>query len=160
MMNFGITSETSIDFIGSNAKMNELNAAVGIHSLGLLDLAMQRRGQVSQVYRELLRDLDVIRFFEIQPNVRPNYQYFPIFLPSERHRNTLHAYLLSRDIQSRRYFFPALHQVHALKRFATAPLPISENIASRILCLPLHSDMSGGDVFFIVEEIRAGLQNI
>ena len=75
-----------------------------------------------------------------QIDLEYNYAYYPVLFESENELNDAMKRLKSIDVYARRYFYPSLNMLPYLKR--KEPCPVSENISSRILCLPLYFDLS------------------
>ncbi|MFN7095203.1 MAG: DegT/DnrJ/EryC1/StrS family aminotransferase, partial [Burkholderiales bacterium] len=131
LINFGITGYDCINGIGINSKMNEFSAAMGLAVLEHISDIMAERERVSITYGELLNP-------ELIPSVidyaSANYSYYPILLKDEFTLLAVRDALLANEIMPRRYFYPSLNTLNYVKYQAC---PISEGIASRILCLPM-----------------------
>ena len=80
LKNFGFAGETEVVAPGINSKVDEVRAAYGLLNLKQVDTAIEQRHQVAIRYREALRDVTGVRFFDDMPGVRHNYSYFPIFI--------------------------------------------------------------------------------
>ena len=109
LRNFGIKNEEIVEAVGSNAKMNEFAAAMGICNLRHLDENIAKRKQVADRYRDRLADIPGIRLNAVQKDVDSNYAYFPIIVsPREAgfSRNELSEELKKHNIFTRRYFYP------------------------------------------------------
>lgn len=153
MINFGITGPESIEALGVNAKMCELQAAMGLSVLDEMETNLQLRAQAWHRYHEALPK-------NLQLQVRRqalgyNYGYFPVVFASEAQAVRVAATLKESGIMVRRYFYPSLDSVACLE--AGTIQPISKNIASRILCLPLFSDLGSQDSQWIVDQIERAL---
>ena len=83
LKNFGFAGETTVVAPGINSKMDEVRSAYGLLNLKQVDQAISNRQKVAKRYREALRDVPGIRFFDDTPGVRHNYSYFPIFINAE-----------------------------------------------------------------------------
>lgn len=154
MTNFGFTGETKIELIGTNAKLSEIHAVFGLHSLKYLPDAIQVRRRLIQYYRESLSDMDGIRFLKPQPEVEGNAQYCPIFLNSETNRDKIYDALKARDIFARKYFHPLVNHFSPYIERYPAHTPVAEEAARTVLCLPLHTLMRQKDVDTVVAAIR------
>ncbi|MEA3009027.1 MAG: hypothetical protein QOJ91_719 [Sphingomonadales bacterium] len=157
--NFGIASEVSIPVIGTNAKMSEFNAALGLLQLGHFEQVRQGRKRVDGLYREALADVAGIECLPIPEGVEPNHSYFPIFVTPEfgRSRDALYESLKAQGIYARRYFYPLLSSLPmygSLPSAAPANLPIATVAAEQILCLPIFPDLSDSDLERVVSVIR------
>jgi len=153
MINFGITGPETIEALGINAKMSELQAAMGLCVLDEMDVNVQGRKAVWCRYEKVLGQT-------LQLQVRPkeldyNYAYFPIVLQSEKRVVRLAAQLRENGVLARRYFYPSLESVTCLGLEVSQS--ISKDIASRILCLPIFSDLKSSDQARIVSIVMSPL---
>lgn len=147
MINFGITGPESIEELGINAKMNELQAAMGLCVLDEMEENVTARAAVWHRYEQALGQT-------LQLQAKPealdyNYAYFPVVFESEEQAVRVAATLKENGVQARRYFYPSLESVDCLG--VVAGQPVSKNIASCILCLPVFSDLSDYDQKVITE---------
>lgn len=128
--------------LGINAKASELHAAMGLCNLKYIDQIIKKRKKVAESYDKLLDD-DFIKQ-SIKEDTNYNYSYFPIVFKNESQLLAAKKMLEHVGIYPRRYFYPSLNLLPYIKvRF---PCPISEDIASRILCLPLYPDLAEKDI--------------
>jgi dTDP-4-amino-4,6-dideoxygalactose transaminase len=65
----------------------------------------------------------------------------------------------ARDVVVRKYFYPAIHQLKPYKKFVSGKLRVSEDISSRILCLPIHADLTAEQVDFVAESVLEHLED-
>lgn len=152
MRNFGFKSEDEVEQTGVNGKMDEVRAAIGLAALGRLDAAIQARKRVVTRYLDAFReippdDLVVRREIYQDPEVRLNYAYFPILIPGRKgfNRDVLHASLRAAGIEARKYYYPAVTDIPRYARFIDpAQLPMTRYASARILCLPVHHEMTAG----------------
>lgn len=138
MINFGIAGPESIDELGINAKMNELQAAMGLCVLDEMVENLKARADVWRRYEQALSQT-------LQLQVKPegldyNYAYFPVVFYSEEQAVSVAAALKESGVLARRYFYPSLDSVECLG--GEADQPVSKEIASRILCLPIYTGLS------------------
>lgn len=153
MVNFGITGPEMIEELGINAKMNELQAAVGLCVLDEMEENLKARATVWRHYKQALSQT-------LQMQTKPegldyNYAYFPVVFESEEQAVRVAASLKENGVLARRYFYPSLESVECLG--AKADQPVSKDIASRILCLPIYRGLSENDQNFIINLIKAEL---
>lgn len=127
---------------GINAKNSEFHAAMGLCNLKYIDDIITNRKKTSETYDTLLENR-VERPF-ISGDVQYNYAYYPVIFETEEELLHAKSQLENNDIESRRYFYPSLNTMTYLKN--TISCPISEDIARRILCLPLFSGLNDEDV--------------
>ena len=115
LKNFGFAGETEVVAPGINSKMDEVRAAYGLLNLKQVDKAIEARRQVVIKYREALRDVEGITFFDDIPGVRHNYSYFPIFVDACKYgmtRDELYVKMKEQGVLGRRYFYPSLIPQH------------------------------------------------
>lgn len=159
LKNFGFESETEVIAPGINSKMDEVRAAYGLLNLRQIDAAIEARHRVAIRYREALRPVEGIRFFDDMPGVRHNYSYFPIFVDAEKYgmtRDELFNKLREHGILSRRYFYPLISTFSTYRGLPSATaenLPNATRIANEVICLPMHHELSEGDVDSVLQLI-------
>lgn len=157
-MNFGIDSETEdIYNIGTNAKMNEFQAAMGLCNLKHIDEALERRHQSADLYRKLLNNIDGIRCLKDQDNIKHNYAYFPILIDKEKYgkdRNELMEKLKENNIYCRKYFYPITSEFTYYKNKYNSNTPIAKYVAENILVLPLYDSLTHEDIETICSIIK------
>lgn len=159
LKNFGFAGETEVVAPGINSKMDEVRAAYGLLNLKQVDEAIEKRHQVAVKYREALRSVKGIRFFDDMPGVRHNYSYFPIFIKAEEYgmtRDELYFKMKERGVLGRRYFYPLISTFSTYRGLPSAVpdnLPVATRIANEVICLPMHHVLGDGDVQRILELI-------
>ena len=159
LKNFGFESETEVIAPGINSKLDEMRAIYGLLNLRQVDDAIEARHHVAIRYRDALRPVQGIRFFDDMPGVRHNYSYFPIFVDSEKYgmtRDELFFKLRENNIISRRYFYPLISTFSTYKGLPSATtenLPNATRIANEVICLPMHHELSQEDVDRVLEII-------
>jgi len=157
LKNFGIVDETVVAGVGMNGKMSEINAAFGLLQLKYVDEYRAKRQNLDTLYRKLLHGIDGIRPAH-SAREGGNYSYFPIITePSYGFsRDFLYERLKNNGIFSRRYFYPLISEIapyNNLPSAAAVQLPIANDTAQRILCLPIYPDLSEAEVSRIVKII-------
>lgn len=145
MRNFGHTSPTSFDGVGVNAKNSEFHAAMGLCNLRYIDEILKQRARISTYYDESLKNLRVQRP-KLLEGIEYNYAYYPVVFESEELLLKVMARLEKASIFGRRYFYPSLSTLNYID---SSPMPVSDDIASRILCLPLYHTLSREEVDYI-----------
>lgn len=159
LKNFGFAGETEVVAPGINSKMDEVRAAYGLLNLRQVDACIDARRQVAVRYRDALRDVPGISFFDDMPGVRHNYSYFPIFVKAEEYgmtRDELYFKLKEHNILGRRYFYPLISTFstyRGLPSAATENLPVATRVANEVICLPMHNELSEEDLNRIIEVI-------
>lgn len=142
MINFGFTGPESIECLGINAKMNEFQAAMGLCLLDGMDAVIARRQEIAELYNIKLSNGDITRSVWMDRSSN-NYAYYPIVLKDERITKKVQKALNKADIFPRRYFYPSLDTLDFISRGQHTP--VSQNIAGRILCLPLFTDLKNSE---------------
>ena len=144
--NFGHNGPLDFHGVGINGKISELQGAMGLAVLPHMGTIVSGRKQVVTWYQEYL-DFSKLKSMKIRENTQWNYSYFPVIFETEDQLLKVQAVLNEQHIFPRRYFYPSLNTIPYTNG---KPMPISESIASRILCLPLYVDLSLEDVLEIV----------
>ena len=159
LKNFGFAGETEVVGPGINSKMDEVRSAYGLLNLQQVDAAIEARHQVAIQYRDALRDVPGISFFDDMPGVRHNYSYFPIFVDAEKYgmtRDELYFKMKDNGVLGRRYFYPLISSFSSYRGLPSAApenLPNANRIAYSVICLPLHHELNGADIERIIAEI-------
>ena len=157
LKNFGFAGETTVMGPGINSKMDEMRSAYGLLNLKQVDAAIEARHQVAIVYREALREVEGITYFDDMPGVKHNYSYFPIFIDAEKYgmtRDELYAKMKSHNVLGRRYFYPLISEFSTYRGLESARpenLPMAHKMADSVICLPMHHELSKEDLERILE---------
>ena len=152
LKNFGITGEVTVVAPGINGKMDEMRSAYGLLNLKQVDAAIEKRHQVAVKYREALRNISGIRFFDDMPDVRHNYSYFPIFINASEYgmtRDELYFKMKEQNVFGRRYFYPLISSFSTYCGLPSATpenLPVATRMANEVICLPMHHSLSEEDI--------------
>lgn len=161
LKNFGFANETTVVGPGINSKMDEIRAAYGLLNLKLVDDCIAARQQVAIKYREALRDVEGITFFDDMPGVKHNYSYFPIFIDAKAYgltRDELYFKMKEQNVLGRRYFYPLISEFSTYRGLESADpknLPNAHKMADSVLCLPMHHELSKEDLDRILDIIVA-----
>lgn len=145
---FGFENHADIVEDGTNAKMTEVHAAVGLANLKYLNKALEDRRYKYFYYKDKLSINPNISFQKI---TECNYSYFPVLFENEEVLLKVISALNNENVFPRRYFYPSINTFNKL--FPYVSMPISENIASRILCLPLYYNLEIKDIDRIIKVI-------
>lgn len=143
---FGFENHADIVEDGTNGKMTEVHAAIGLANLKYLDDALADRKKKYALYKDALSKDSSLSFQRI--NEGCNYSYFPVIFKDEETVLKVTTALNAENIFPRRYFYPSVNTFTKLVPYT--PMPVSEDIASRILCLPLYYTLSEDDIDRIV----------
>ncbi|MDG5800316.1 DegT/DnrJ/EryC1/StrS family aminotransferase [Marinilabiliaceae bacterium ANBcel2] len=156
LKNFGFRGETTVVAPGINAKMNEIQAAFGLLQLKYIDAAREKRKTIAETYREALKVVNGIECLHDAPIVKHAYSYFPVLIDKEKYgmsRDQLYEKLIENNIYSRRYFYPLISNFptyRGLKSSNPDNLSIANDIAEKVLCLPIYPDLSADHIKTII----------
>lgn len=159
LKNFGFAGETEVVAPGINSKMDEVRAAYGLLNLKQVDEAIEKRHQVAIKYRNALRNVSGIRFFDDMPGVRHNYSYFPIFINAEEYgqsRDEVYFKMKSDGVLGRRYFYPLISTFSTYRSLPSAGaenLPVATKVANEVICLPMHHELTDADIERVLNHI-------
>ena len=159
LKNFGFAGETEVVAPGINSKMDEVRAAYGLLNLKQVDEAIEKRHQVAVKYRNALRNVPGIHFFDDMPGVRHNYSYFPIFINAEEYgmtRDELYFKMKADGVLGRRYFYPLISTFSTYRSLPSAGaenLPVATKVANEVICLPMHHELTDADIERVLNHI-------
>lgn len=160
LKNFGFANEVTVVGPGINSKMDEVRSAYGLLNLRQVDAAIEARHQVAIKYREALRDVEGITFFDDMPGVKHNYSYFPIFVDAEKYgmtRDELYFKMKEQNVLSRRYFYPLISEFSTYRGLESARpdnLPNAHKMADTVICLPMHHALNCKDIEKVINVIK------
>lgn len=152
LKNFGFAGETTVVGPGINSKIDEMRAAYGILNLRQVDAAIEARHQVAIKYRDALRSVEGVSFFDDMPGVKHNYSYFPIFIDEQKYgmsRDALYEKMKTANVLGRRYFYPLISEFSTYRGLESANsenLPNAHKMANSVICLPMHHTLSENDI--------------
>lgn len=167
MKNFGFQGYDNVSYIGTNGKMTEVCAAMGLTNLECIDefLSANQRNYAS--YRDGLHGLDGIRLVQYDQGQRYNYQYIVVEVDSEMTglgRDGLVAVLHAENVLARKYFWPGCHQMQPYRSYfphAKLLLPETEKLAARVMVLPTGTAVGPYEINKVCEIIRTAIaQNV
>lgn len=162
MRNFGFTGYDQVEYLGMNAKMPEVCAAMGLTGLENIEqfIAVNRRNHAG--YRTQLAELPGLRVAPFDPDERGNFQYVIVEIdPAEcpLTRDELLRVLHADNILARRYFFPGCHRMEPYRAlFPDCVLPETERLSGRVLALPTGTAVGHREVELVAAVIRAALR--
>lgn len=148
--NFGHKGELEFHGLGINAKMSELQAAMGIAVLPFVQEIIESRRKILKVYDNNL-NFNKLKKMLIREDTDWNYSYYPIIFENEKQLLKVQKALNKEQIFPRRYFYPSLN---TLDYVTFTEMKISEDISKRILCLPLYKDLKKSEI-----ELISGIVN-
>lgn len=157
LKNFGFANEVTVVGPGINSKMDEIRAAYGLLNLRQVDAAIEARHKVAIKYREALRDVEGITFFDDMPRVKHNYSYFPIFVDADKYgitRDELYFKMKDQNVLGRRYFYPLISEFSTYRGLDSARpdnLPNAHKMADTVICLPMHHVLSDEEIKRVID---------
>lgn len=165
MRNFGFAHFDKVIHIGTNGKMCELSAAMGLTSLDSLDefVAVNRRNY--RHYRQQLAGLDGVHLIDYDPREQGNYQYVVVDFDAARTglaRDELIQLMFSENVRARRYFWPGAHRMEPYRSYfpnAHLLLPETERVAGRVVVLPTGTAIGPTDIDAICSIVRVALSD-
>ena len=166
LKNFGFEDEVTVMAPGINCKMDEVRSVYGLLNLKIVDKAIARRKEVAELYVNQLRDIEGIGLYEPiaasfdDTDTTLNYSYFPIFIDAESYgitRDDVYLMLQSNGIYGRRYFYPLISSFAPYKDIPSSSvenLPVSNDFADRVICLPMHHELTDEDILRVVSALK------
>jgi len=160
MRNFGFAGYDKVIYIGTNGKMNEVSAAMGLTNLESIGDFINSNRRNYLLYREQLADLPGVRLWQYLDGDDRNYQYVVLEIDDTAFgisRDALMHLLWANNVLARRYFFPGCHRMEPYRSFfphAHFLLPETERLAGRVLQLPTGTGVSMQDITVICSLIR------
>ena len=159
LKNFGFKNELEVVMPGTNAKMNEMQALMGILVLRHLEEAIGKRARIAELYREKLKNISGIHLTSpLSPEIENTYAYMPVEVVEREFgmsRDGLYEKLRKYNVFSRRYFYPLVCDYACYRSVSIDdPLTIARRVADRILTLPIYDSLTLSDVENICEIIH------
>ena len=146
--NFGVHGE-ELECFGTNAKMNEFQAAMGVCNLRHIDEELALRKAVFEKYVERLSGKDGLTLLKVHAGVKQNYAYFPVLIDKKKfgiNRDELCVKLAESGIFARKYFYPLVSENKEFGEDLADKTPIAKDISRNIVCLPMYAHLSLTDV--------------
>ncbi len=165
MRNFGFAGYDDVVCVGTNGKMTEVSAAMGLTSLESLDeiIAVNRRNYIR--YREELRGVPGVSLLAYDEQEKCNYQYVVLEISEDHahvHRDDLLRVLLAENVLARRYFYPGCHRMEPYRSCdpdAWRRLPVTEEVVSKVLQLPTGTAIAPDHILAICDIIRLAVSH-
>jgi dTDP-4-amino-4,6-dideoxygalactose transaminase len=161
LKNFGIKNEDEVIMPGINGKMSEIQAALGLLVLGLVEEEREKRRKILDVYHEELSKIEGLTFFRNGPGVKDSYQYFVIRIEAGRFgrsRDQAYEELRKYNVFARKYFYPLCSEYSCYKQLPSSSrenLPVAHRAVNEVLCLPFYGDLGAADVVKICAILRS-----
>lgn len=154
---FGMYDKEDAEMLGTNAKLTEFAAAMGLCNLRHVNEEIAKRKRCVEKYREMLGDIAGIKLCKEQSGVISNYAYFPVYFDAEvfgKSRDEIADILAKSNIFARKYFYPLTSEFTVYKdKFNIQATPVAKDVSLNILTLPLYADLAIEDVERICEII-------
>lgn len=165
MKNFGFSGYDNVIYIGTNGKMSEVCAAMGLTSLESIDefIAVNRRNY--EAYRDGLRGIPGVHLLTYEEGDRYNYQYIVLEIDqavTRISRDELVQVFWAENVIARRYFYPGCHRMEPYRSYyphAGLLLPVTERVAERVLLLPTGTAVGPDEIRAICNILRLGVEN-
>lgn len=174
---YGLIGTEDADVLGTNAKMTEFSAAMGICNLRHIGEVTEKRKNICEIYTRILTegaDFDEktglcasgIKLLPKQEGVEKNYAYFPvIFGKTSKDGRSFKGdggvtvekcvkALEAENVFPRRYFHPLTSELSCMKHFDKNATPVAKELSENVLCLPLYADLDPADASFIGGIVR------
>lgn len=165
MKNFGFTYYDRTDYIGTNGKMNEVSAAMGLTNLESMDEFVAVNCDNYRQYWEELADLEGVHLLAYPEREKWNYQYLVLEIDDRRTivtRDQLIEILHAENVLARRYFYPGCHRMEPYRSYfpnAGLLLPETEKLTDRVLCLPTGTGVDQSQINLICQILRTAVEN-
>lgn len=165
MKNFGFAGNDKVIYIGTNGKMSEMSAAMGLTSLESIDEFISANFRNYRLYKEYLSDITGINLVVYNENERCNFQYIILEIDetvTQISRDDIVKVLAAENVMARRYFYPGCHQMEPYVSYfphASLLLPATEQLVTRVMSLPTGTAVSSDNVAKICELIRLTVTN-
>lgn len=163
MRNFGFVGYDDVRSVGTNGKLSEIAAAMGLTSLESLPDFLEANRRTYEQYRDALADVPGVSLLPYDEDEQQNYQYVVAEVDGEAcplSRDHLLRILHAENVLARRYFYPGCHRMEPYRTLdPSLRLPITERVASRVLILPTGSAVGHEDVTTICQIMRLAVDN-
>ena len=145
LRNFGHDGPDKFNGPGINGKNSEFHAAMGLVNLNYVDRIIEKRKTDSDLYDHWLLNKGIVRP-TLPPNTEYNHSYYPVIFKTEKIAMEVFNELNKNEIFARRYFYPSLSGLNYVNG---NPTPVSDDVASKVLCLPIYYDLSKSEIDMI-----------
>lgn len=150
LKNFGLAGQKDVKEIGTNAKLDEFRAAMGLCNLRHVGKEIDKRKRVVERYRERLEGVPGLQVNPVQKDVQQNFAYFPVIFHEEAFgagRDAVLHKLAENGIHARKYFYPLTSEFACYKgKLEPGETPVAREISQKVLTLPLYADLDLIDV--------------
>jgi dTDP-4-amino-4,6-dideoxygalactose transaminase len=153
MRNYGVLSNYNAHFPGLNGKMSEFHAVVGLHNLRRLDLLLRARQDRAKCFRRKIERQTQFRVTSWPEGVVHTFKDFTVLVPEvarEGYRDGIMRFMADRGVETRAYFYPAVHEQAYFTGYATRSLPRTERLSRRVITLPFFTTITEEEMDYIV----------
>lgn len=160
LKNFGIASPEEVILSGTNAKLNEIQAAIGIEVLNVVEEEREKRKSIKKAYEEGLANIPGIKVINKLDDENASYQYFTIEVSENEYgisRDKLHLELEKYNVFTRKYFYPLCSEFEWYKHLPSSKkenLPVAHEVVKKVLSMPYYGELKFEEVNQICEIIR------
>lgn len=156
LKNFGIDSDGIVSSSGGNAKMNELQALIGLLNLKKIDSEIKKRKRVFDCYQKNFINYDGISIVTAQNNVESNYSYYSILITNdEKSPKDLVDFLKLKGVVAKRYFYPLTSEISELQSYKkSVQTPIAKYISDRVVALPIFGDLKTKEINKVINSVK------
>ena len=154
LRNYGLQPDYQCKQVGKNARMTEAQAIVGLATLKLLDKSIRKRKKIAKRYDDAFYKLGIAVPFSQHPECI--YKDYAITFVNREVRDGVYDYCLKNDVGVKKYFDPPVHKQFAFYR--SKPLPLTNDISSKVLCLPIYPDLTREQQDYVVKTIKRGVK--
>jgi dTDP-4-amino-4,6-dideoxygalactose transaminase len=164
MRTHGLDSQRLMVMMGHNWRMSEIAAVVGKHQFANVERFVSKRNEIAEEYERKLQDVAGVSLFKTPANIRHSYYKYPLRIDDDLLVDSL-SRVLKEDygIETGNVYYPPCH-LHPFYRenFGTGEgdLPTSERVLRKVLCLPMHTDMSEKDVAYVTEALHQSIDKL
>jgi dTDP-4-amino-4,6-dideoxygalactose transaminase len=146
-------------YLGRNYRMTDIQAALGISQLAKLDTFLARRREIAALYTDLLVDSPHIEVPEVPPDMVHAWHLYTVLLRGIP-RNEFFRFMRSQQVGVNLHYIPVYHFTYYRDAMHDDPssFPVTEDVYSRIISLPLHPSMTDEEVHYVVESVLRGCQ--
>lgn len=144
LKNFGFTDEVTVVASGINGKMNEIQAAMGLAQLPLMDATISARKMVFDTYAEAVDSIEGLKLIDVPDGVAWNYSYCPVFVNKDRcgvSRDYIYNVLQENSFMARRYFYPLIVEFPVYEKYRSSELNVARDVSGSVLCLPIYPEL-------------------
>jgi len=140
-------------------KMNEFQAAMGLCNLPLLKSEIDKRKKIANYYISELKNIEGLTLPNYISDIDYNYIYFPVLINHPTHtRDYVFDVLKDKEINTKKYFYPLVTDYQCYKWKYNDNLPTSNDIAQKVLCLPLYGELDSEKIMYIIEALKNALE--